>query len=133
MSQEVNDNNRGPPRGTRCVPFPADQTRTTGRQGRQPQVITKEGFVEPPDQGVYGISMAAQLAGMGIQRLRLYESRGLLSPDRTAGGTRRYSRDDLGRLQRIDALLRAGLNLAGIAMVLDLQDENQRLHQRLDQ
>jgi hypothetical protein len=40
-------------------------------------VITKEGFVEPPDQGVYGISMAAQLAGMGIQRLRLYESRGL--------------------------------------------------------
>ena len=96
-------------------------------------MITKEGFVEPPDQGVYGISMAAQLAGMGIQRLRLYESRGRLSPDRTAGGTRRYSRDDLGRLQRIDALLRAGLNLAGIAMVLDLQDENQRLHQRLDQ
>lgn len=92
-------------------------------------MITKEGFVEPPDQGVYGISMAAQLAGMGIQRLRLYESRGLLSPDRTAGGTRRYSRDDLGRLQRIDALLRAGLNLAGIAMVLDLQDENQRLDQ----
>jgi len=86
-----------------------------------------------PDQGVYGISVAAQLVGMGVQRLRLYEARGLLEPDRTAGGTRRYSQDDLGRLQRIDALLEAGLNLAGIAMVLDLQDENHRLHHRLDQ
>jgi DNA-binding transcriptional MerR regulator len=57
----------------------------------------------------------------------------LLEPDRTAGGTRRYSQDDLGRLQRIDALLEAGLNLAGIAMVLDLQDENHRLHHRLGQ
>lgn len=86
-----------------------------------------------PDQGVYGISVAAQLVGMGVQRLRLYESRGLLEPDRTPGGTRRYSQDDLNRLQRIDALLEAGLNLAGIAMVLDLQDENHRLHHRLDQ
>lgn len=86
-----------------------------------------------PEQGVYGISVAAHLAGMGVQRLRLYESRGLLVPDRTAGGTRRYSQDDLDRLQRIDTLLEAGLNLAGIAMVLDLQDENHRLHHRLDQ
>ena len=86
----------------------------------------------PSDQGVYGISVAAQLVGMGVQRLRLYESRGLLEPERTAGGTRRYSQDDLYRLQRIDALLEAGLNLAGIAMVLDLQDENHRLHHRLD-
>lgn len=84
------------------------------------------------DQGVYGISVAAQLVGMGVQRLRLYESRGLLEPERTAGGTRRYSQDDLDRLHRIDALLEAGLNLAGIAMVLDLQDENHRLHGRLE-
>ena len=86
-----------------------------------------------PDQGVYGISVAAQLVGMGVQRLRLYESRGLLEPDRTAGGTRRYSQEDLDRLQRIDALLDAGLNLAAIAMVLELQDENDRLHGRLTQ
>lgn len=86
-----------------------------------------------PDQGVYGISVAAQLVGMGVQRLRLYESRGLLEPDRTAGGTRRYSHEDLDRLQRIDVLLEAGLNLAGIAMVLELQDENDRLHGRLAQ
>jgi DNA-binding transcriptional MerR regulator len=87
----------------------------------------------PPDRGVFGISVAAELVGMGVQRLRLYEGRGLLEPDRTAGGTRRYSHDDLDRLRRIDALLDAGLNLAGIAMVLDLQDENHRLHHRLDQ
>jgi DNA-binding transcriptional MerR regulator len=84
-----------------------------------------------PDKGVYGISVAAELAGMDAQRLRMYESRGLLEPDRTAGGTRRYSADDLDRLRRIGALLGDGLNLAGIAMVLDLQDENGRLHHRL--
>jgi DNA-binding transcriptional MerR regulator len=84
-----------------------------------------------PDKGVYGISVAAELAGMDAQRLRMYESRGLLEPDRTAGGTRRYSADDLDRLRRIGALLGDGLNLAGIAMVLDLHDENGRLHHRL--
>jgi len=78
-------------------------------------------------RGVYGISVAAELVGMGVQTLRLYESRGLLSPDRTAGGTRRYSTNDLDRLRRIGVLLDAGLNLAGIGMVLDLQDENARL------
>ncbi|HET7386212.1 MAG TPA: MerR family transcriptional regulator [Nocardioidaceae bacterium] len=85
-----------------------------------------------PDKGVYGISVAAELTGMDPQRLRLYESRGLLEPDRTAGGTRRYSAEDLDRLRRIGALLGDGLNLAGIAMVLDLQDQNTRLHHRLD-
>jgi DNA-binding transcriptional MerR regulator len=73
---------------------------------------------------VYGIGMAAELAGLGVQTLRLYETRGLVQPDRTAGGTRRYSAHDLDRIRRIGPLLAAGLNLAGIAMVLDLQDEN---------
>lgn len=84
------------------------------------------------DRGVYGISVAAELVGMGAQRLRWYEARGLIEPDRTSGGTRRYSADDLDRLRRIDALLDDGLNLAGVAMVLDLQDENDRLNRRLD-
>lgn len=79
------------------------------------------------DRGVYGISVAAELAGLGVQTLRLYEARGLLEPDRTDGGTRRYSANDLARLRRISELLDAGLNLAGIAMVLDLQDENSEL------
>jgi len=76
------------------------------------------------DHGVYGISVAAELVGMGVQTLRLYEARGLLQPARTDGGTRRYSADDLDRLRRIGDLLDAGLNLAGIGMVLDLQDHN---------
>ena len=79
------------------------------------------------DRGVYGITVAAELAGTGVQNLRAYEARGLLEPDRTAGGTRRYSPNDIDRLHRIGALLDAGLNLAGIAMVLDLQDENTQL------
>jgi MerR family transcriptional regulator/heat shock protein HspR len=82
------------------------------------------------EQGVYGISVAAELVGMGVQNLRAYEARGLLEPDRTEGGTRRYSADDLDRLRRIGDLLDAGLNLAGIGMVLDLQDQNSALRRR---
>jgi DNA-binding transcriptional MerR regulator len=77
-----------------------------------------------PDQGVYGISVASELTGLGVQNLRLYETRGLLEPDRTPGGTRRYSANDLDRLRRIGDLLDAGLNLAGIGMVLDLEQQN---------
>lgn len=82
-----------------------------------------------PDRarGVYGISVAAELVGTGVQNLRAYEARGLLTPGRTAGGTRRYSADDLDRLRRIGDLLQAGLNLAGVAMVMKLQDENRQL------
>ncbi len=80
-----------------------------------------------PEHGVYGISVAAELVGMGAQNLRLYESRGLLEPARTPGGTRRYSPDDLDRIRRIGELLTAGLNLAGIAMVLDLEEETTHL------
>src|ERR1700749_5156872 len=78
-------------------------------------------------RGVYGISVAAELVGTGVQNLRAYEARGLVEPERTGGGTRRYSANDLGRLRRIGDLLEAGLNLAGIAMVMDLQDENSQL------
>jgi MerR family transcriptional regulator/heat shock protein HspR len=74
-------------------------------------------------QGVYAISVAAEMAAMEIQNLRVYERRGLVDPDRTAGGTRLYSNDDVARLHRIRELLAAGLNLAGIAMVLELEQE----------
>lgn len=84
------------------------------------------------DRGVYGITVAAELVGMEVQNLRVYESRGLLSPARTGGGTRRYSENDLERLRRIGELLQDGLNLAGIMMVLDLQDDNEELRRRLD-
>lgn len=78
-------------------------------------------------RGVYGISVAAELSGIGEQSLRLYEQRGLLTPARTTGGTRRYSEDDLARLQRITDLLAAGVNVAGIGQILDLQDRNSQL------
>ena len=89
--------------------------------------------MQDPTRGVYGISVAADLVGTGIQNLRAYEKAGLLEPDRTEGGTRLYSENDLARLVRIGELLAGGLNLAGIAMVLDLEDDNQRLRDELDQ
>jgi MerR family transcriptional regulator/heat shock protein HspR len=73
--------------------------------------------------GRYGIGVAAEMVGTGVQNLRLYERRGLLEPTRTAGGTRLYSRDDVARLGRITALLAEGLNLVGVAKVLRLQDD----------
>ena len=85
-----------------------------------------------PQRGVYGISVAAELVGMGVQNLRAYEARGLLEPGRTDGGTRRYSADDLERLRRIGDLLDAGLNLAGISMVLDLENQNNALRAKTD-
>ncbi len=80
-----------------------------------------------PGQGVYGISVAAELSGIPVQSLRLYERYGLLTPARSDGGTRRYSADDLVRLQRISALVDAGINLAGIARILSLEDDNTSL------
>lgn len=84
-----------------------------------------------PNMAIYGISVVAELVGVGVQNLRIYEARGLLSPARTDGGTRRYSDADVERLHRIAELIDAGLNLAGIAMVLELQDENRRLRAEL--
>ncbi|GAA5089068.1 MerR family transcriptional regulator [Nocardia iowensis] len=81
-----------------------------------------------PGQAVYGISVAAELAGIGVQTLRLYERHGLLTPARSDGGTRRYSTDDLARMQRIATLAAAGVNLAGIGRILDLEDANADLH-----
>jgi DNA-binding transcriptional MerR regulator len=88
----------------------------------------RDGFGAPaPDHGVYGISVAAELSGVPVQSLRLYERYGLLTPARSGGGTRRYSTDDLARLKRIGELVEAGINLAGIARILNLEDDNATL------
>jgi MerR family transcriptional regulator/heat shock protein HspR len=79
------------------------------------------------DRGVYGISVAAELSGVPVQTLRLYEQHGLLRPSRSDGNTRRYSADDLARLRRISELVAAGVNLAGIGRILELQDHNAEL------
>ena len=82
---------------------------------------------DDPDRALYGITVAAELVGMRVQNLRLYEARGLLEPHRTAGGTRRYSGNDLERLRRIGQLLDEGLNLAGIGKVLGLESRVEHL------
>ena len=78
-------------------------------------------------RGVYGISVTSELSGLDPQSLRLYERRGLLTPSRTDGGTRRYSEDDITRLARITDLIAQGVNLAGIAHILELEHRNNQL------
>jgi len=84
-----------------------------------------------PTAAVFGVSVAAELTGVNPQMLRAYEAKGLLEPFRTAGGTRRYSTNDLERVRRICVLLEAGLNLAGIKHVIELQDETDLLRAEL--
>ena len=83
-------------------------------------------------RGVYAISVAAEMLSMQVQNLRVYERRGLVDPDRTPGGTRLYSRDDLHQLARIRDLLAEGLNLAGIDRVLTLEARVRRLENEND-
>jgi MerR family transcriptional regulator, heat shock protein HspR len=85
-----------------------------------------------PGRGLFSISVAAELSGLHPQTLRIYEREGLLDPARSPGGTRRYSTEDIGRLQQIMALTADGLNLAGVRRVLELQEETRRLHAEID-
>lgn len=78
-------------------------------------------------RALYVISVAAELAGVHAQTLRIYERKGLVEPARTPGGSRRYSDRDIQRLQRIQELTNEGLNLAGVRRVLELEAENERL------
>lgn len=82
---------------------------------------------------VYVISVAAELAGMHPQTLRIYERRGLVTPARTQGGNRRYSDEDIDLLRRISELTAEGLNLEGIRRVMQLENENARLRAELEQ
>ncbi|MEZ5235363.1 MAG: helix-turn-helix transcriptional regulator [Acidimicrobiales bacterium] len=84
-------------------------------------------------RAVYVISVAAELARMHPQTLRIYERKGLIAPARTGGGSRRYSDADIRMLQRIQELTNEGLNLAGVKRVLDLEAENEALRAQLHQ
>src|SRR6266576_1419445 len=89
---------------------------------------------EPPDprRGVYMISVAAELAGMHPQTLRIYESRGLITPKRSSGNTRLYSQADVERLRRIQELTsELGMNLAGVEKVFELEQEMERMQERI--
>ena len=82
--------------------------------------------------GVYMISVAAELAGMHPQTLRIYETRGLITPERSSGNTRLYSQDDVERLRRIQELTtQMGMNLAGVEKVFELEQELERMRTRM--
>lgn len=83
-------------------------------------------------RAVYVISVAAELAGMHPQTLRIYERKGLLEPSRTGGGSRRYSQQDIARLHRIAELTNQGLNLEGVKRVLELEEELAAMRAELD-
>jgi len=80
-----------------------------------------------PDYALFGISVTSDLTGVHPQALRDYETRGLLDPHRTSGGTRRYSQSDLERVRRISTLLASGLNLTGVLRVIELETETAQL------
>jgi MerR family transcriptional regulator, heat shock protein HspR len=85
------------------------------------------------ERAVYVISVAAELAGVHPQTLRMYERRGLLRPSRTAGNTRRYSEADIARLRAIQRLTQdLGINLAGVRLVMEMEEEVERLRRRSD-
>lgn len=79
----------------------------------------------------HSIATAAQSVGVSVQTVRLYEVRGLITPARTSGGTRRYHAEDLARLKQISELIERGVNLAGIGIILELEAENDGLRQEL--
>src|ERR1700756_4045010 len=86
------------------------------------------------DRGVFMISVAAELANMHPQTLRMYEARGLIEPQRSPKGTRLYSQDDVERLRRIQEMTAdLGLNLAGVERVLDLEREIEQMHARIEE
>ncbi|PZS22368.1 MAG: MerR family transcriptional regulator [Acidimicrobiales bacterium] len=84
-------------------------------------------------RAVYVISVAAELAGVHPQTLRIYERKGLVDPARTMGGSRRYSEHDIEQLRRIQELTNAGLNLEGVRRVIELEAEVEHLRQELAQ
>ena len=84
------------------------------------------------DHGVYMISVAAELAGMHPQTLRIYEARGLITPKRSPKNTRLYSQQDVDRLRRIQELTsELGMNLAGVVRVFELEEEMERMRRRM--
>jgi MerR family transcriptional regulator, heat shock protein HspR len=97
-------------------------------------VTRKKANGDPVDRrrGVYMISVAAELAGMHPQTLRIYETRGLITPKRSSGNTRLYSQEDVDRLRRIQELTsEMGMNLAGVERVFELEQQMARMTDRM--
>jgi len=107
----------------------------TGPGARVPRVTGAVTRVEvDASRGVFMISVAAELANMHPQTLRVYEARGLIEPRRSPKGTRLYSQEDVEKLRRIQEMTaELGLNLAGVERVLDLEQEIERMHARIEE
>jgi len=99
---------------------------------RRPPTVTR--LEVETDRGVFMISVAAELARMHPQTLRMYEARGLIEPNRSPKGTRLYSQEDVDKLRRIQEMTaELGLNLAGVERVLRLEEEIEAMHDRIEQ
>jgi len=103
-------------------------TRNRPTDGKEP----REPAADRAHRAVYVISVAAELAGVHPQTLRIYERRGLLDPARTGGGSRRYSEADIAQLRRIQELTAEGLNLEGVRRILELEGEVARLRAEVE-
>ena len=89
--------------------------------------------MDASERPIYMISVAAELVGMHPQTLRMYETKGLIRPQRTPGGTRLYSESDIERLRIVQRLTtELGLNLAGVELVLRLEDELRKAHAQIE-
>ena len=98
-------------------------------------MLENEGYLQPGGgtlKAVYVISVAAELAGMHPQTLRIYERKGLVYPLRTDGGSRRYSEEDVRRLRRIQEITNAGLNLEGVKKLMEMEIEIESLKNELE-
>ena len=110
----------------------ADERMTPGRATREKGGAAEDARRVRGDRAVYIISVAAELAGVHPQTLRIYERKGLLRPARTSGNTRRYSERDIERLQQIQQLTQEGVNLAGVKMIMDMENRLEQMEQRLE-
>jgi MerR family transcriptional regulator/heat shock protein HspR len=108
-----------------------DETTSTGSSSESDTGGSGTATEPTGTRAVYVISVAAELAGMHPQTLRIYERRGLVQPARTKGGNRRYSDDDIALLRRIADLAEAGMNLEGVRRVMVLEAEVERLRREL--
>jgi MerR family transcriptional regulator/heat shock protein HspR len=109
-----------------------DHPPSARRQVTRPAAITRVEVAT--DRGVFMISVAAELANMHPQTLRVYEARGLIEPQRSPKGTRLYSQEDVDKLRRIQEMTaELGLNLAGVERVLDLELEIERMNARIEE
>jgi MerR family transcriptional regulator/heat shock protein HspR len=104
-----------------------------GRERGRPEEGRERRSDQARERGVYIISVAAELVGVHPQTLRIYERKGLLSPSRTSGNTRRYSERDIAMLQDIQRLTQEGINLAGVKMIVEMQTELERMREWMAQ